>query len=176
MFPVEPIKKNIRQPVNFPKAYLIFAFLLFAGIGDVYSQNAPPTGQEIVNVAEGTFDVAPSVIKSNSVKVIVGSDPEFTLGPNGEITELRGRTVSFTHQLRNTGNIASAFDIVINNRQDDDFDLQNLQLEDESTSTLSAQKQSQAAPVNTVTTSVNLQPGEQFTFTYKGSISRNEER
>ena len=176
MFPVEPIKKNIRQPVNFPKAYLIFAFLLFAGIGDVYSQNAPPTGQEIINVADGTFDAAPSVIKSNSVKVVVGSDPEFTLGPNGEITELRGRTVSFTHQLRNTGNIASAFDIVINNRQDDDFDLQNLQLEDESTSTLSAQKQSQAAPVNTVTTSVNLQPGEQFTFTYKGSISRNEER
>lgn len=142
----------------------------------MYSQNTPLPGQEIINVAEATFDMAPSVINSNSVKVIVESYPEFTLGPNGEKTELRGRTVSFTHLLRNRGNTASTFDIVINNRQDDDFDLQNLLLEDESITTSNAPIQSQAGSSNPLTTSVNLQPGEQFTFTYTGSISRNEER
>ncbi|MFV1884649.1 MAG: OmpA family protein [Balneola sp.] len=158
----------------FPHIILLI-LATFGGVGRVYAQDTPPPGEQIINQVSGTYIENGGLavdIFSNEVKVVVEGVTEFNFWPNNSITEFRGRSVQFSHFLRNTGNATTTIDIKGYNTTGDDFDMQDL------TWTSSGLTKSNAAIANTDTikTSVVLEPNQEFEVTYIGWISDLEER
>lgn len=149
---------------------------IFGGVGELYAQESPKIGQQIVNQVSGTYvDNGGTEVGlvSNEVKVIVDGavDPIFDFYPNNSIVEFRGRTVELTHFIRNSGNVTSTVDVKGFNTEGDNFDLQDL-----SWTTQGLVQAKAVLNTDTLTTSVTLAPGEEFEVSYIGTISLNEER
>ncbi len=158
----------------FPHIILLI-LALFGGVGTVYAQDAPPSGKQIINQVTGTYvdgDGASENVFSNQVQVVVEGITEFSFWPNNSIVELRGRSIEFSHYVRNTGNATATIDIRGYNTDGDDFDLQDLAW----TSSGLTENSAAVANEDTITTSVVLEPGQEFGVTYIGWISRLEER
>ncbi len=145
-------------------------------MGKVYAQNSPPEGQEIINQASITYSESNGLEReqfTNQVKVIVETNPDFRFWPNNSLTEFRGTQVEITHFLLNEGNAASTFRIRGYNSSDDDYDLENLSW---NTQTTLSRKIITFATSDTLETEITLQAGEQFEVSYFGTISVDEPR
>ncbi len=148
---------------------------MFGGVGRVYAQDAPPPGEQIINQVTSTYvengGTAVSVF-SNEVQVVVEGITEFNFWPNNSMVQFRGRSVEFSHYVRNTGNASTIIDIKGYNTGGDDFDMQDLAW----TSSGLTENSAAIASDDTISTSVVLEPGQEFGVTYIGWISNLEER
>jgi len=144
-------------------------------MGELYAQEPPVTGQSIINQVTGTYILnggEPKDVYSNEVEVVVDGITEFNFWPNNSITKFRGRSVEFSHFVRNTGTTTTTIDIKGYNTGGDDFDLQDLSW----TRTELSKFNAQIANSDTLSTSVVLEPGQEFGVSYVGLISSQEER
>lgn len=144
-------------------------------MGKVYAQDAPESGQLIVNQVTGSYvnDLGESEdLLSNEVEVVVDGVIEFEFWPNNSALNFRGRSVEFTHYVRNSGSIATNVDIKGYNTGGDDFDMQDITWTDFGFT----ENASALADADTISTTVLLQPGEEFGVSYIGWISSLEER
>lgn len=150
-------------------------FAIFGGVGELYAQEPPAPGQQITNQVTSTYikdgGIAESAF-SNEVKVIVDGITEFNFWPNNSTTKFRGRTVEFSHYVRNTGTSITTIDIKGYNAGGDDFDLQDLSWTKTELTDISAP----VANPDTLFTSVVLEPGQEFGVSYIGLINSQEER
>lgn len=150
-----------------------YMILMISGMGEVYAQNGPPSGQLITNQATVSY-INPDgegeiQLFSNEVNVVVDTDANLDFWPNNAISEFRGNTIEFTHFVRNDGNVATTVDIKGYNATGDDFDLQDL-------SWTSEGLLKNVANTDTLTTSFVLEPGQEYQVSYIGKISELEER
>ncbi|HCD53014.1 MAG TPA: hypothetical protein DEQ34_11235, partial [Balneolaceae bacterium] len=155
-------------------SHIILIFALFAGLGEVYAQTAPEPGTEIPNIVSTTYTEADTntdvEVYSNEVLVTVQDNPEFSFFPNESYKDFRGTQFEITHFVRNDGNTVA--DILVkgyNAAEDDDYDIQNL-------SWTNSQVYKTVANSDTITTQVELQPGQTLEISYSGEISVNEDR
>lgn len=147
-------------------------------MGDVYAQDTPPPGQEIINQASLTYQETNGVERiqyTNEVKVIVDSNPDFRFWPNNSIVEFRGTQIEITHFIQNEGNAPTTYRIKGYNAFDDEFDLIDLQWNTREISFAKTANQI-SNTTDTLSTEVILDPGQQLELSYFGTISLNEPR
>ncbi|RNC80092.1 MAG: DUF11 domain-containing protein [Balneola sp.] len=149
-------------------------FAFFGVVGEIYAQETPPPGQEIVNQVSATYleGGEEQDAYSNEVMVIVDGILEFNFWPNNSIAEFRGRSVEFSHYVRNDGTVPLTIDIKGYNDSGDDFDMQDIAW----TNTSLVGQSKALANTDTITTSVVLEPGQEFETSYIGWISVDEDR
>lgn len=145
------------------------------GVGELYAQNTPPPGQEIINQASITYseDGEERTQFTNQVKVIVDSNPDFRFFPNNSIIEFRGTQIELTHFLLNEGNATNTYRIKGYNQDGDDYDLADLTW---NTQSISRPRRLPLFSTDTLSTEITLAPGEQFEVSYFGTISNTEPR
>lgn len=156
----------------------LLVLLSVAVVGDVYAQDTPPPGQEIINQASLTYQETNGVERiqyTNEVKVIVDSNPDFRFWPNNSIVEFRGTQIEITHFIQNEGNAPTTYRIKGYNAFDDEFDLIDLQWNTREISFAKTANQI-SNTTDTLSTEVILDPGQQLELSYFGTISLNEPR
>lgn len=89
------------------------------------SAAAPTTGTQITNFATATYEVNGNTVttQSNTVQITIGDAPSFELTQNQEqtINKTTG-LVTFTHTIKNTGNVNDTYTLVASNNTDDQLD------------------------------------------------------
>jgi uncharacterized repeat protein (TIGR01451 family) len=89
------------------------------------SAAAPTTGTQITNFATATYEVNGNTVttQSNTVQITIGDAPSFELTQNQEqtINKTTG-LVTFTHTIKNTGNVNDTYTLVVSNNGDDQLD------------------------------------------------------
>ncbi|MFA5667605.1 MAG: OmpA family protein [Balneolaceae bacterium] len=149
--------------------YILLLSLFFTATGKVYAQDGvPPHNTQIINIADGSYESSKGsgTVQSNPVFINIDNSVKLELYPEYVIKDYRGKTVQFTHYLKNTSTITDTYEIEIYNIEGADFKLQNLEIISEN--------KLKALSSDTAKTQVTLAPGQIFEFKYKGDISTDE--
>lgn len=100
--------------------------------GSLASATSPLAGALISNVAVGEYTEAGSTVvqtsQSNLVQTTILPVYAFRLDSNQTTQAAAGSTVTFYHDLRNTGNATDSYALTLANATGDGFDYQNLQV------------------------------------------------